>query len=102
MIEIFIFEIKKLLENNELNENTQKKLETLGFQHKLINVDNNNIWEQINNIELKNFLFEVNNDLISNINVLKTRNEHNLYFNGSKVTDYDKIDNKKKNLYFVF
>jgi DNA-dependent RNA polymerase len=97
----YFLEIKKLLENNELNENTQKKLETLGFQHKLINVDNNNIWEQINNIELKNFLFEVNNDLISNINVLKTRNEHNLYFNGSEVTDYDKIDNQKKKIYIL-
>ena len=33
-------EIKQLFKNNEFNENTQKNLETLGFQHKRKNDDN--------------------------------------------------------------
>jgi hypothetical protein len=92
----YFLEITKILKNNELNENTQKKLEILSFQHKQKDEDNANIWIQINNKEFKEFLFKVNDDLISNIKVLKKRNEHDLYFKGSEVTYFDKLVNQKQ------
>jgi hypothetical protein len=77
---IYYYNIKKVIENNNANEETQKIIEMMAYQHKLNenNVDNNYLCiYEINYLmlimNLKVFLFNCEKELNSKLTILKKK-----------------------------
>ena len=99
---LYFDEVKYFIENNDLNEITQKKLEIMGIDYNLTKKKNNNlnenkpIFELIENKQIKLLFIEVNEDLKSKIKVLKMKDEHSKYFDKLKIVNLNKINKNSK------
>jgi len=97
---IYYYQIKKIIENNIANEETQKQIELMAYQNKLNNNDSNYLWDQLANVsnDFNKFLFNCANELISKITHLKnnSNDSSSIYFDNLKIKDITKLNSLKQ------